>query len=93
MHMKWIICGLLFLITTSFTNEDVDMGSNKNEFYLYTYYTAYRFQYVPFKRLEFSRHQVFFLDGKGNKIPVEHIILKDRKYYVHLQGDPQMPND
>lgn len=91
--MRYLLFGLIFLMTTSFTNEDIQMANKDKEFYLYTYYTMYRFQEVPFKRLEFTRHEILFLDGKGNKIPVQHIILKDRKYYVHLQGDIEMPND
>lgn len=91
--MRYILLMIAFVMTTSFAKGEIEHKNNSNELFLYTYYSVYRFQAVPFRRLEFGRCKVFYLHGTGTKIPVEHIILKDGKYFVHLEGDMKMDND
>lgn len=91
--MKYLIYGLLFIMTTGFTQGEIEVTNNKQELYLYTHHYAYRFKAVPYKSLEFYRNCVYFVDNTNKKTPVEHIILRNGKYYVHLEGDLKMDND
>lgn len=91
--MKYLFYGLLLIMTSSFRDTEVQISNNQQELYLYTYYTIYKFHAVPYKSLKFSRTKVFFIDNQDKKIAVEYIILRNGKYYVYLEGDPQIPND
>lgn len=91
--MRYLLCGLLFLMTTSFCNEEIQMSKKKNELFLYTYYSVYRFQAVPYKMLEFHRNKVLYTGVVGKKIPVEQIIMQDGRYFIHVEGELKMDND